>query len=210
MATFEHYKLVIPDDFAQLSFVHTQVGVPDEIICTLGVREQTGDLEQSDLDDVRDAWVANIVPMLSDLMTFEKVVARDAGGVFLESFDGTAGASSSQFLPVSNAVIVEKRTGVSGRRNRGRMYLPVAGDASTDSAGVVDGTALAGIQTNMDGLQTDIETAMGAAPGGMYILHSKGWDGAVEPADPGNAPAPTLITSFVAKSLIGTQRRRIR
>lgn len=210
MATFDHYALVIPANFTQLSFHHTMTGVPDELIVTVGCRANAGQISQTDLDDILGAYIARLMPNASTAVTVEKVTARDAGGVVLESFFPTTGSGAGDYVPVSNCVLVEKRTGVSGRRNRGRMYMMWGAETDIDAAGNVLGASVIAYQSDMDDFQSDVEGFLGAAPGGMYILHSKGWDGGVEPADPGNAPAPTLITNFVVKNKIGTQRRRLR
>ena len=208
MATFEHYALVIPTGFYQLSFVHEAVGVPDDLIVTIGFGGAGYTLTQADLNDIRDNYALNIVQSYSSNISLQKVYARDAGGVVLEHIGVSTGGSASALGPVSNAILVEKRSGLSGRRNRGRMYLPAALEAEVAWDGRINSTYQTLWQGNMDDFLTFLQGVDALAE--PVILHSKGWDGNTEPPDPGNAPAPTVITSFSVKNLIGTQRRRIR
>lgn len=210
VATFEHYALVIPTDFYQLNFIHEQVGVPDQLICTVGLGTDGVALSPTELDLIADAWNDNVVgPILHTSQTFVRCTAADSGGV-VESVDrADAGTYAADICPVNTAIIVEKRTGSSGRRNRGRIYLPAVGESEVDNAGRLDSVYRAGVDTDLVAFQADVQ-AISPTNYDLFILHSKGWDGAVEPADPGNAPAPTRITGWYTNSLVGTQRRRLR
>lgn len=208
MTTFEHYALVIPAGYVQLTFRHTSALVPDEMDCTIGFLDLAPPIDQGDLDDIRDAWVARFLPFMDNAITFTKVDARTAAGVILESPSGaTGGYVGSDPDPYNCAVIIKKLTGVAGRRHRGRMYLPIVGGDNTDPGGNLTGAAIIALTAAAEGFRTDVEAA---TSGTLELLHAKGWDGAVEPADPGNAPAPTTITSLVCAPKIGTQRRRLR
>lgn len=211
MPTFEHYALVVPTNFRQIAFEHSCTGVPDKLICTMGFTTQDGADAPTDdeLEDVSDEWATGIAEHFSTAITYDRMTASDAGGVVYELFTNTPGLNSALPASVNNALLIEKRTGVSGRRNRGRFYIPAVDEIKVDIAGNVDTAYRALWQGYADAFLTALQT-IAAGTGDMYILHSKGWDGAVEPADPGNAPAPTKVTSLVVKSKIGTQRRRLR
>lgn len=210
MPTFEHYAVVIPDEHLLVAFHHEQASVPDEMICTIGLDCNDAAPLLADLELVADAWADEIVtPLLSVDQSLVRVTFSNADGV-LHSIDRSdAGTEALAMSPVSNAVIVEKRSSLAGRRNRGRLYLPAVIETEVGSNGVISTTLRDGVNLDFANFLAAVEAIAGATYE-LVILHSKGWDGGVEPADPGNAPVPTLITSFYARSLIGTQRRRLR
>lgn len=97
--------------------------------------------------------------------------------------------------PVNVAMLIQKRTNLGGRKNRGRMYIPPVtfGETDISNAGNFLGSVITTATTEWDYV-LDTEIASGR---GMYLLHSA----------PG---APTPITSLVPQVLAATQRRRLR
>jgi hypothetical protein len=91
------------------------------------------------------------------------------------------------------AVLVKKLTGVAGRQNRGRVYVPGALSGNVDSIGVLSSTAVDAWQTAFDSWFTDM-VAVDMDP---IINHA-------------DLSAVTLVTSFEVQSLTATQRRRLR
>lgn len=210
MATFEHYKVVIPANFFHISFIHEVTGVDDQVINTLGIGVGAGTSTEANFVDLADAWATNIViPIMSNATTFTRMLVRDSTGVVLDIDRADVGTSGTSIVPVNCAAVVEKRTGIGGRRNRGRVFIPGIPESQVNEAGLLETTYRDGIDADFVAFQSDVE-AIDPGEWFTFILHSKGWDGAVEPADPGNAPAPSLITSWVTKPGIGTQRRRLR
>lgn len=108
----------------------------------------------------------------------------------------TAGTLVADPMPPNNSVLVQKRSAVGGRRNRGRMYLPPFHFAETtvDSVGTIAGATVTALQTKVTALRTDL-LADDLIP---VILHSV------------SEVAPTVIASFVVENVIATQRRRLR
>lgn len=97
--------------------------------------------------------------------------------------------------PVNVALLIQKRTALGGRRNRGRLYVPpVNWDEDTiDNQGNFSSTFITAAATDWE-FVLSTETAAGR---GMYVLHSA----------PG---APTEIIDLVPQVLAATQRRRLR
>src|SRR5690348_10299050 len=137
MSTFEHYKQVIPATYYNVVLEHHVDGAPDVTICTFGVQLDGGAvaMDASILSDIASVWSAKVLPACHPSVHLYRVTASDAGGVLDEVFFGTSGADVSDPSPVSSAVIISKRTGVSGRRYRGRMYVPAVNDTLVDIAG---------------------------------------------------------------------------
>jgi hypothetical protein len=96
--------------------------------------------------------------------------------------------------------LIQKRSGIAGRRFQGRLYLPGVRELTVGNAGIIDSTWLASIQGFMNNWLTAIEASAGVIR--MVILHS---------APIGVLPLnPTPVTSLQVDRLIATQRQRLR
>lgn len=216
MTTFKYYQQVIPEDYLSIVFEHEINGDPDHTLVTWGLKTVAGVFSGSDMTDLADAWGTAVVePLMSTNTGFLRTTASNAGGVVLEHDSSIEGTKVGSFGPVSNAVIVEKRSAESGRRNRGRVYLPILTDADVDENGRVDIDLRDDAVTAVTAFRTAALAIANVED--LVILHSKGWgeintDDPREPvpADPGNAPPPTVITHFTSRPILGTQRRRVR
>lgn len=96
------------------------------------------------LGDWINAWLSH---MTSDMVITEiRVYAYPAGGP-RASFVGVApiasgnGTDTSGYLPLQVAPVLTLLTGASGRRNRGRMYLPLTGFSMMGSNHLLSTTA---------------------------------------------------------------------
>lgn len=119
----------------------------------------------------------------------------------VETFDvhtvSNAGTKTAAAVPINAAVLVTKATGVAGRRNKGRFFVPPFYflEADVDMAGVIGATPLAAYQTLWNSAFTDLQDVAGLP---AYILHSV------------SEVAPTRVTAFNVAGLMATQRRRMR
>jgi len=106
-----------------------------------------------------------------------------------------AGTQSISPPPANGSVLVRKNSSLSGKKNRGRMYLPPFGvtDADVDQNGTISGASLGFLQ----GYADDTLAALDTAGFPMVILHH-------------GAGAPTVVESLTVEGTIATQRRRIR
>jgi hypothetical protein len=115
---------------------------------------------------------------------------------------GTRGGAS---LPPNCAVLMQKRTGVGGRRNRGRCYLPhCVGETDVNEGGVIAAAVLATLQNRADVWLDRLNN--GGVPGTptpAFLLHG------VDPVT-GDPFIPTPVTSHPVSGTIATQRRRLR
>jgi hypothetical protein len=95
------------------------------------------------------------------------------------------------------AVLVRKTSGLTGRANRGRMYLPgMLSEADVSEDGTIGAGVTSAIQTAMTAFYNAL--LGGAAAIQMVIFHTL----------PG--PSPTLVTGLIVENMIATQRRRLR
>ncbi len=102
-------------------------------------------------------------------------------------------------LPQNCTYLIQKRSGLGGRRRRGRLYLPPPPEGAVGPTGLLTAGELGLMQTAM----TNWLAAMNTSPGieDMVILHSTGISG---------TPAPTPVNQLVVSPTIATQRRRLR
>lgn len=200
---------IIPTGFAEARFVMRATGDPDPWICTLGVdvSDAGGDYEAVAINLVI-AWSQQILTNQSNLVTLESVdliIGQDAGDPLIYSYaSGNTGAGSGTYLPQNCALLIQKRSGVGGRRNRGRMYVPlILGESAVDNVGVIQASQVTALNTTLSTFMDILQN--GAEPAGMptppVILHSD---------DTGTPPPPTPITSMQVSPLLATQRRRLR
>jgi hypothetical protein len=192
----------IPPGFGEINMQFNLTGDPQPMITSLGLDLTTG--------VVPDQTEANT--MLTAMQTaFDEVLTATysigPGWVIYGQdgpddirVDGTiAPVSGDQAVSplVSNtAVLVRKVTGLGGRRNRGRMYIPGTPETWVDSLGQLELVNLTTWQTQMTNLRADL---IGLPTiDNLVVLHE-------------SAPfTPTVITGLTVQRLVATQRRRLR
>jgi lipoprotein-anchoring transpeptidase ErfK/SrfK len=115
---------------------------------------------------------------------------------------GTAYTSASPQV----AVLVKKNTGLGGKQNRGRTYMPWwVSTAYIAENGNLDSTAVANLQTDADTFLTQLTTD--TIP--MCIAHRVFTISGGKPVLTAYHTGP-LVTSFKVESVVATQRRRVR
>lgn len=145
--------------------------------------------------------IDNIYPQ----WTFVRVaVTWNQGGVlysgeFIANEEGTN--SANEVPPANVSMIVKKRTGIAGKKFRGRMYIPCLSlaEASVDDAGNID-------PSRYDELKADVDnwfTQLGGIDNvnAIVLFHDE--------TTPGDK-TPTPISSFQLEAMVATQRRRLR
>lgn len=187
---------IVPAGFAELAFRHVLAGRGDEMVCTIGI-EVTGAMSDSDWGDLADTWGVEIVDAtMRSSITFLGMQVRLPAGVLGTFGTPTVGGGVAAIMPPNNAILVNKHTGLGGRKNRGRFYLPSVPEGSVDESGVIEAVHLAGLQLAIDDWQTAVAAI--ADVGFLFVLHSDALD------------APTEITSLTVNPIIATQRQRLR
>lgn len=180
-------------------------GAPKPFFVTHGVRVEIGSPEANAIATlVRNAFVGELFAPGGAIdagtgWTFmgTRVLWRDGTGVLRQGQNMTAlaGTGTNTAPPANGAILINKFTGVAGRRFRGRMFLPFFGmaEAAVDSAGILTGPTVTAWQTRATGYHSELDTAN--LP--IVLQHSDGAVGAT-------------VLSLVVQSLIGTQRGRLR
>lgn len=159
------------------------------------------------LEDLAAELTGSLVPLYVVYLTTTcivdatKVQIVGPGGMSDEvtTLLGTAGAVTGQTLPRQACGIVTLTTGVGGRKNRGRFYLPFPTEGMNEG----DGSPNAAGLSNMDALGAYYSQPLNVTVGDFtmilapVIVHG------------GPAPdAPTPITGFIVRDKWGTQKRR--
>lgn len=185
---------------AKLSYHFKLSSDPEDMIVTIGVLA-SGPPITTELTAIYDAWADNFVPNMSDEYTFRgfEIVGKDSGGAeyAAELFSNQAGAVSSTFLPSNVALLIQKRTGIPGRANRGRMYVPghlTAGQVAEN--GTIAATPLGDFQLAATEFLGDLTNSPVTGISAAAILHPAGTN--------------TPISALVVDDVVATQRRRLR
>lgn len=195
-------SLVIPPGFAQIVYRSALAGDPEECLWTLGT-SMDGYLDGQDAADVTrfgfvSAYSAGFILAGWTFLGTRVYVGQDGGPPTVWESTGPAvvGTNPGPGLPPNCAFLVQKRSALGGRRNRGRMYLPAGfgvGEDSVPITGVMAEAQRADLNTRV----TDAFT--GAAD--RVIFHDE--------LTPGGS-TPTTITSFIVQARLATVRRRLR
>lgn len=145
------------------------------------------------IDELQAVIEGEYVPILNDEYTITRLEMRSDALVYTKDVT-LAGDSPEEGAVPNTAALVTLASGLPGRANRGRIYLP----------GVIPYDQVSGDGQMFDGrreLITDFVTALEAEldtlGGSFQILHSSSSD-------------PTAVLSWNVQQLVATQRRRLR
>lgn len=200
----------LPPGFGNMTFRYALAGDDEEKTFSLGFRAAAGSSEAQlaaaggDLaGDYISTFHTSPTPEGSMLVPWIFVGVRyrtNIAGVIhdYELEAPIVGDDAGAAPTVNTTLLVRKKTGLAGRTNRGRMYVPLFGFAES-------GLDVYGLMTTTDldifqGLWDDF-FALGTGAG-LWIPVLLHGDGSVE--------APDDITSFQVMVKVATQRRRMR
>ncbi len=199
--------LIIPDGFGQVLHQIRLAGDNEPMAVTYGVAIDAGGLinPAAAANDIHDAFHAAISSQLGTSYTLyqteikwkEAAVADLRVVIHVEpkAFVGTLAT-----LPQNTAALVQKRTAVAGRRNRGRFYLPGIGESVVDNIGQITPANVAAMNADLGLFLGKFGTTF-AQLDAMVVLHNTGISG---------APSPTPVTQLLVDPIVATQRRRLR
>lgn len=157
------------------------VSIRDVIVRRWALRQMIGCVVESII-------VQGLFPTLTD--PYEKAV-------------GEAGSQEGNGLPQLNAVVVSIKTGLGGRKNRGRKYLTGIPDGD-ETAGRLTDARRGDWQAKADAIWSDAHAGAGVAPFEIGILH-RSLGGAPVPL---SADSFTPATQLIVQSVLGTMRSR--
>lgn len=186
--------------FGELVYHLTLEDDPEEMLVTCGVGFAAVP-DSADVAAMVDAWLVawsdNLKSSLSSDYTMKRATARvNAGGTELEveQVTNTPGTGGTGVLPQNCALLVRKTTGLTGRKNRGRMYWPgMTGETSVTPQGMITGSVVTTLQGHFDDWLADC-TTVDFVP---VINH-------------GDMTIPAIVSGLTVENRIATQRRRLR
>lgn len=185
-------------------------GALQEFVNTIYVRNTIAGWDSSHLaatsDDIADAWIANMCPLIDDAIIFKQIVYRDEGAEFGDfGVDVRTAACGLAGDPVSSALatlVTLNGDGGSAPR-QGHLFIP----GLTET--VISGDIVSNAHVD------DIETAIAAVnaalviAGDAWVIVSR-YSKTEVPLSPHKRPegVSNTISSFVGRSLVATQRDR--
>jgi len=148
-----------------------------------------------------EAYLANVngfAGLLPTVVSVSKITGRyrvDATTVQVaEAQVSIAGTNNQPPPPPQVASLFTKVSGLAGRQNRGRMYLPALEEGAIDNGGLYNASVFAVLGSRSDTFLTDMDTSGQA----MHILHTSA------------LIAATPVIALEASRKVATQRRRLR
>lgn len=114
------------------------------------------------------------------------------------------GAQEGDAMPAANAVVVALKTGLGGRRNRGRKYIAGYRASDTENSRLID-TARTDTQADWDTINTFFQQGNALSNLTWGVLHRRAAGAPV----PLTADSYVPITSVIVRPVIGTMRSRL-
>lgn len=194
--------VIVPPGYGAAAIEMKHSSDPDPWFVTFGVDINGPADGQAAANEVFAAWKASIGLQLSSDVTSVACNLRigqdgPTDGEFRSVLSPAAGTSSAAMLPQNCAALYRKLTGLAGRRNRGRFFVPgILREGGVNAVGAIDSGDVADLQLQADAFLTQLDSR--GVP--MVILHSSGT----------GSGAPTPVSALQVDRVISTQRRRLR
>jgi len=187
--------LRIPVGGALCTFELGGPGQDGEVLTTIGLIKDDPWVD-GDAHNIYDDFVANVVASLATPLLIHACELRiqiDANDQVIQRWEEeNNGSDGADMLPLNVSMLVKKLSGVAGRKNSGRMFIPGLREARVDDAGRLTSSFQAAMQTGVDAFY-DALVADGWPP---YIFHH----------GPGD---PRAVTSLVVAGAVATQKGRL-
>jgi hypothetical protein len=155
-------------------------------------------LTQSDVNEISAALAVVYKPQLNTSSVFHGVHVLEGQDGEPLSWDSATGAGNGTqtgaLAPAQVQGLIRKRTSHSGRKGRGRMYIPDIQEGQVDDSGNLNSTAL-GHLNDIANAWVSMPVSVGVPLVGTILLHE-------------DNSTPFAITSMAAETMVATQRRR--
>jgi hypothetical protein len=192
--------MTVPIGFVDAWVRYTLAGDLDPMFTALGYRVDTPPFTQANADALIAEMHAALDGCTTSAYTLDGgfvLVGNDGGDIRYDVTVSRAGALGGSANPQNVATLVRKNTGLGGRRNRGRMFLPGIPEAFTADNGIIAPANVTTLQTAVNLLHSGALFAASNVDA-MVLLHST------------PPTTPTVINSLDVQNLVATQRRRLR
>lgn len=174
-----------------------------------------GPLNLATLQDVVDDWQANwnsnITPAIDSNVTLAPPFAVMGTGTTVTvqavaSGAAVVGGNAGTYAPPNCALLVKKNTGVGGKANRGRMYIPfILPTTAVAENGTLDPGTVTAVNVRLANFLAQLVTD--STP---MVISNKVFNVPLPPHYVTQINAGPAVGSFVAEGVVATQRRRVR
>lgn len=188
--------MIIPVGFGQATIIYAGTQVPTGAVNTFGFANTGGASPLICATAIELIWSTNIMPVLNDDVELSDILIKlgpNATGPTATSGPGDPGGDVGPGATPQVAYLVQKHTGLGGRKGRGRWFIPGVDEESVDQQGLVAAGMVTALQTGVGDTLTDLGTA--DLP--MALLHN-------------DATTPTLVTDLIVSQTVATIRKRVR
>lgn len=191
----------IPPGFAETWCRFDLPGDAEPMFISLGLDLASGETPSlATTNNFDSVWQTNLDNVLSSSYSVGPgftLWGQDGGDIRIDATNTPEqGDQAGNPLPPNCAVLVQKRTALGGRRNRGRFYVPGIPEGNVDEVGTIAGATLSTWQTIVNDILSTFVALL--TVDACVLLHN-------------TAPfAPTPITDLEVAAKIATQRRRLR
>lgn len=196
-------------DIYRLAFVSNTSAQNAMVVNRWAFRQKTAHIQPTPAEDLTLAaanlMLSEYLAILASPFSLETIEARGLTNPeegHDRGLEGQVGALPGEVLPFQVAPVVTWTTGLVGRTNRGRTFLPPPNEASA-SSGIITTAYTNSVSSLAAAMITDMST---------HILTSFGqWELGIWGApltDPPTAPTFKLVTGRIIRTLTGVQRRR--
>lgn len=194
-------SVVIPPGYAQASIEYWLAGYTRPAVTTWGLDISANVYDaESMANGFHEMYTTAFLPRTDSNVTLRNariIVGQDAPDPIIgTSVLTTAGTSSRASTPPALALMISTPTGLGGRRNRGRKYIPWAvAESDVDEYGTIGSTTI----TAWNGSCIQFVNELADNQWDLVLLHGAG-------SSP--VPAPTPITGLAPNPIIRTQKQR--
>lgn len=194
----------IPPGFAQITIPLRNVALSRPAAVVFGVDVGLSGDASTLADGVQSIWHQHMDTQMDSGVVVGPTIAR-VGTASGEAIVGEASSATSGLVdgatpPPNVAVLCKKSTERSGRRGRGRMFVPWwCPESAIDEAGVISGAALADLNTTWN----DFLGELVISGYQMVILHD------VSPGQSTLPGAPTPVTAGVVDPRVSSMKKRL-
>lgn len=197
--------LVIPTGYGLWTFELQHAGVQHTALVTLGFKVATPPYTQAQTASALGAFATGMAGIHDTEVTYSRCIALIGNDGPLIRFEAAGVATGSRpavtIMPPNVSYLLRKTTAFSGRRYRGRMFIPFVaqGPGNVAQNGQLSAAELVILTGRGTALMANL-VAAGPNASELSLLHAVG-----ESA----TPSPTPITTLTGDDFVATQRKRL-
>lgn len=197
--------LVIPTGYGLWTFELQHAGIQHTALVTLGFKVATPPYTQAQCANALAQFATSMAALHDNEVTYARCIAligNDGPLIRFEASGTTTGSRAAvTILPPNVSYLLRKTTGFSGRRYRGRMFIPFVaqGGGVVGQNGQLAAGELAALNARGVALLANL-VAAGPNASELSLLHAVGLTA---------TPSPTPITTLAGDDFVATQRRRL-